>query len=96
MEKASKTFQAFSVARVPGRVTSFGELSPIGRLFTLGSFFTEIDQIFSPNFGHKFWATFLHGNCCALILKNIGLGFTFMGRVFTIWSSGHPASRPYI
>jgi hypothetical protein len=53
----SKLFQNSSPSAqnvVPFGVTRFGELSPIGRLFTLGSFL-KIIQVCSQNIGATFF-----------------------------------------
>jgi hypothetical protein len=66
-------------------VTRSGEISPIGRLFSLGSFMkmTEVVRIFC--------SSFLHGKCVVLILtkKCFGLHLgLYFGRYFQIlnWS----------
>jgi hypothetical protein len=68
------------------RVTRFGEISPIGRLFTFSSFLklTEVAQIFGLLFFHdtRYVCTYI------LILPINGLGFV-LGDSFTN-SSGHP------
>jgi hypothetical protein len=61
------------------RATRLGEVSPIGRVFTLGSFLN--DRI-SPNVGR-------HESYVIIVTKN-GLGYTTYGLFFSN-SSGHPA-----
>jgi hypothetical protein len=54
----------------PSRGTRLGEFSPIGRLFSLGSFkkvHTEGAQIFGANF--------FHGNCYELLVTKGGCGY---------------------
>jgi hypothetical protein len=70
-----------------GRVTRLHEFSPIGWLFSLGSFFL-ITEVCSPNL----WATFSLGKSYAVILTKRWVGLHFGRFVFTI-SSGHPGSR---
>jgi hypothetical protein len=62
-------------------VTRFGELSPVGRLFTL-----KITEV-----AHVVLGTFSHGKTDALILPKKWLGY-IMGD-FSTNSSGHPAHR---
>jgi hypothetical protein len=60
----------FSSGNTLARVTRLGEFSPIGRVFSLGSFlfyFTERAQ--------TFWATISHGNSNVLISTKHTLGY---------------------
>jgi hypothetical protein len=58
------------------RVTRLGQVSPIGRLFTLGSYFFIAD-VHSP----QIWSTFFHGKGEALILTKNVLGY-ILGEFF--------------
>jgi hypothetical protein len=63
-----------------------GEFSPIGRLFTFGSF-VKITEVCSPNF----WATFFHGEGYAFVLTKNRVGY-FLGNYYAK-SSGHSAGN---
>jgi hypothetical protein len=62
-----------------------GEFSPIGRWFTLGSFFENYER------NADFISTFFSSTSCVLIHTKTGLG-NILGDFFT-YSSGHPASN---
>jgi hypothetical protein len=69
------------------RVTRLGEFSPIGWLFTLGSFLkmTKVAQIYGLHFPNV-------SATCVLILRKNGLGY-LLGAFFAN-SSGHPGYVP--
>jgi hypothetical protein len=64
-----------------------GDFSPVGRLFSLGSFFMKISEAAQM----CVLLRSCHGNICALILAKKGLGYIF-GRFFFTNSSGRPVS----
>jgi hypothetical protein len=73
--------RSFLSIKLAIRVTRLDDFSPIGRLFTLGSFFEKYKS--GPNFG----AAFFNGRSCVLILTKKWIGLHF-GQFFNkhIWS----------
>jgi hypothetical protein len=72
------------VGRARVRVTRLGEFSPVGQMFSSGTFFNCRRSL-------NFWATFCHG--CVKLCKNFeinDLGYNL--DIFFTNSSGHPGS----
>jgi hypothetical protein len=73
----------------PNSVTRLGEFSPIGRLFTFGSFWKNYRSSTTN------WVTFFKGNICMYRVTYTKIDWTTFWAIFTD-ASGHPVSQSHL